>query len=1348
MARLSNAFINYAKKMQQTYAMPASAALAQCIQESDGGKTNVAVNANNCLGITGTGPAGSYKGFRKYSDFLECFLDYGRIISSSDTYASARAKLPDVEAFIKEIAKHYAEDPNYANEVIAIWKQYNLSQYDTVKAVESTKDVASVAEYQYHFVNGRTGVGSWYGAGSKAWCAYFASWCGNEAGYAGSATPPYPTSSVDGIRTWFQKQGRYRSRDSYTPKRNDYVIYKANGASHTGIVISFDGSTLYTIEGNYSNTVKSRKIAVGSRGNADLDLWSEISGWGLVHDYITSADESSTDIDTYEAVTNESYMDVSTRTVDFDLATIQVILYPSRTGTFVNDEGDTKVDENGWMMYKPKVFWRKKTDTAAAIIFDDIAVGFEPANTVDPKSWYIFLDGLEPDTDYVYTVQMLWKSASSSDWALGALKEQTLEFHTRASDTADPDITLMLQLYPMGETKFESAGLGGLPDATEALVSETINGEFDLEMKYPVDGVNFDELKVGRIITARAQPNKGIDAFRISDIEHAIDGISTITAHHVSYDFSYTECASFHAESVDEAICKIRHRSSILNANIPHRLRLDDYSGKNIPVSFDNFEVNSLRSVLYKLLDASGYEIGWHLWHAYLYEKRGIRTDYQINYGHNLKDFKLSVSFDEYYTAVNTIFNKTDTVTLNEGTDQEKSTTHTTSIFGNEIDKTSESIYPFKRLYLLDVSSGFSSSDGDVPSKEQMDELRDSWIDSHGLNVPEITLDASFIDLSDTYNYSNLPLEYVNIGDKVTVNVPEMGFQVKARVIKTVYDCINERFETITVGNAVGDIASTLTSSTAAIKDKITATDAKSLANRYSAEKMREDLANKLAEKNGLFMTTEDDGNGGKIFYLHDQKLLQDSSVIWKMTRDAFGVSTDGGKTWNAGLTVDGNLIAKILTTTGVNANWIRTGNIQDRTGNSYWNLDTGEMKLIAEAPDEMLEKIETEYYLSDSDTTQSGSEWSSDQPSWTKGRYIWSRVKYTHKDKTVTYSDPVLMIMINGAYEGVDGLNETQTEALKEAMTQQSIFNALTNGQKDQGIYLQDGKLYLNGTYFQSNTVTAKNILLFGDMSVFTDANGSTIGGWLGYGKGRSDNGETEGMHIVSQNGKAEVITTTAGSRMSYGNNADTTQNSRIYVTDSGSYVRKSENGLCVDTNGSSFDGPVNFNGYVNVDGGATFDNATVYVNKGLDVKGGETIRSSLKINSSDDSAAFALIGEDGINLNNTVTVSSPSTLNANGGLNVSGGAEITSSLNVKNDSTIFLHSGTDGSYITNGTQRLNVNSNAISMTYDNSDSSAGRIYVTQAGCTLSFGSHKIVVNSSGVYIDDELYDKVAVFG
>lgn len=101
-------------------------------------------------------------------------------------------------------------------------------------------------------------------------------------------------------------------------------------------------------------------------------------------------------------------------------------------------------------------------------------------------------------------------------------------------------------------------------------------------------------------------------------------------------------------------------------------------------------------------------------------------------------------------------------------------------------------------------------------------------------------------------------------------------------------------------------------------------------------------LTNLMAQSFGVFKSEEVLEDGSVIYYMHNKPERANSSTIWKMTSDAFAVSTDGGKTWNAGLDSSGNAVVNVLNAIGIVADWIRAGTIMDKTGKSFWNLDNG----------------------------------------------------------------------------------------------------------------------------------------------------------------------------------------------------------------------------------------------------------------------------------------------------------------------------------------------------------------------------------------------------------------------
>lgn len=111
---------------------------------------------------------------------------------------------------------------------------------------------------------------------------------------------------------------------------------------------------------------------------------------------------------------------------------------------------------------------------------------------------------------------------------------------------------------------------------------------------------------------------------------------------------------------------------------------------------------------------------------------------------------------------------------------------------------------------------------------------------------------------------------------------------------------------------------------------------------RTTREKALQEFKDRLDNSTGVYTTVQTQQDGSQIFYLHDKPTLAESKAVWKMTAEAWGVSTDGGQTWNGGMTVDGDTIVRILNAVGVNADWINAGaiTVTDTDGSIIFSVD------------------------------------------------------------------------------------------------------------------------------------------------------------------------------------------------------------------------------------------------------------------------------------------------------------------------------------------------------------------------------------------------------------------------
>ena len=132
---------------QQRYGIPAAVTIAQAIDESGWGQSELATADHNLFGIKGTGPAGSdmrptqeYENgiwvtrtapFRVYHNIAESIVDHSQLLATGQAYQHAMAARHVPDAFAAALTGVYATDPNYGSNLIALMRLYNLYRYDS-----------------------------------------------------------------------------------------------------------------------------------------------------------------------------------------------------------------------------------------------------------------------------------------------------------------------------------------------------------------------------------------------------------------------------------------------------------------------------------------------------------------------------------------------------------------------------------------------------------------------------------------------------------------------------------------------------------------------------------------------------------------------------------------------------------------------------------------------------------------------------------------------------------------------------------------------------------------------------------------------------------------------------------------------------------------------------------------------------------------------------------------------------------------------------------------------------------------------------------------------------------------
>lgn len=477
-------------------------------------------------------------------------------------------------------------------------------------------------------------------------------------------------------------------------------------------------------------------------------------------------------------------------------------------------------------------------------------------------------------------------------------------------------------LYGATEKAFKTQGLGVLSEAISCKVTEERNGSYELEMVYPQSGKRFKELLLSRIIKAVPAYRKDPEPFRIYYISKPFNGKVTVKAEHISYQLSYIPVKPFTASNVVEAMEYLKKNSAEDNP-------FTFWTSKETKAKMSFDVPTSCRALLGgtsgSILDTYLGEYEFNGYTVKLHDHRGVDKGVTIRYGKNLTDVKQEESIASTITGICPYWKSEETgevVTLPETT----------------ISSDKANNFPYKRT----VPHDFTASFKEKPTEAQLREKAQAYVRQTGFGVPDVSIDVSFVMLSQFEGYKDIALlEAVNLCDTVSVYFEPLEISAKAKVIKTVYNVLNDTYNSITLGNAKNSL-------TKVIEDIKQDTDDKITEETSARKKAIAELVKKVEQGSGLYVT--DKGTGGAHdWFLHDKPVIEESQTIIRINDGGIIFSIDGGETYN-GLDWSGTAILQKIYTVGINAAYIDTGQLKvvDNTGKTLFcaDMDSGEVTI------------------------------------------------------------------------------------------------------------------------------------------------------------------------------------------------------------------------------------------------------------------------------------------------------------------------------------------------------------------------------------------------------------------
>ena len=451
-------------------------------------------------------------------------------------------------------------------------------------------------------------------------------------------------------------------------------------------------------------------------------------------------------------------------------------------------------------------------------------------------------------------------------------------------------------LYEPTETSFEHNGIGILSDCRSCMITEVANGEYEMSIEYPMDGIHYSSILHRSIIKAKPNQDADYQLFRVYGFSRPMNGIVSVSAEHISYDLSGIPVGTFSAREVKDAMNGLRENAVI---DCPFTFKTDKLNIANFSVNLPSSIRSNLGGSEGSILDVYGGEYEFDNYNVFLHKSRGENRGVSIRYGKNLTDIRQEENCSSVYTGVypywvGAIGEETSLVELPE-----------------KIVNANGS-YNFVKIKTLDLSGEFQ----DKPSEEQLREKAESYITNNDIGVPSVSLSVSFKQLEQSEEYKGIAiLEKIFLFDTVNVEFPALGVSATAKAVKIVYNVILDRVESVTLGSVRANIAETVANQ----QQKISNVPTKTEVNRITAS-----ATDWLTNGKGYKVERRDE-NGTVIDTLYmDVPDIQKAVNVLRIGQSGIGFSNNGvGGPYYSAWTIDG----------AFNADFIAAGKLSSRNG-------------------------------------------------------------------------------------------------------------------------------------------------------------------------------------------------------------------------------------------------------------------------------------------------------------------------------------------------------------------------------------------------------------------------------
>lgn len=352
-------------------------------------------------------------------------------------------------------------------------------------------------------------------------------------------------------------------------------------------------------------------------------------------------------------------------------------------------------------------------------------------------------------------------------------------------------ISMIPILYDSNETLFTSNGLGRLRDCISCTVTEERNGIYEVDFEYPITGANFDLIQLGRIIGVTHDESDDIQPFDIVSYSRPIDGVVTFHCTHISYRQSKMVSYASGITSLADAFQAFD--DTCYPSGNPFTYFTDKESTGYV-AAFDGTP-RSIRSLLGgvegSILDAYGGEYEWDKFFVRLHSARGTQRNFSIRYGVNMTDFQDDTDYSEAYNTCVPFWKSSDG----------------TVVMGGEVSSGQGIIGNGDKCVPLDLTDKFE----DQPSIADLESMAASIMASNRTYLPSQNIKVDFIRLQDEAGFDQFDsLLQCKLCDSIKVIFPHYDMSAYYKIVKTTWNVLLDRYESMELGNLSTTLAEAL----------------------------------------------------------------------------------------------------------------------------------------------------------------------------------------------------------------------------------------------------------------------------------------------------------------------------------------------------------------------------------------------------------------------------------------------------------------------------------------------------------------------------------------------------------